>query len=365
MAEKLKIYACSGIGSTDGKYTYWLDNTQTVSNTQAVNTLLAIINEAYAEVTYLKGLTDAEKIGLLNYIDWACVALDAAKRFKDDDPKLYHAGEVISVMLQDGAFEFDSLDNDKRDEHLDVLLSNAAEMYGDETIKTSDAAYMEDWQEQIVSLNKVGLSEDTQKEITAALKKIKVKGVSGKDYKEIPDLAKYLNDAADYFLYTFFTDEQLAQLPRVFQTKAKQQWTIYEYCLALFEDVCGNKAAMDKIIRTKLIERYNDTPENVCLDIVENRRKDAIEGLAVGEIITIITSIIVPVVLAIISAIATVVSKKYSEKYKAIDQIAIDGGIPSESDFDSSTFVIGTSGNKKNWLTIGLVGLGAYLLLKR
>ena len=46
MSEKLKIYACSGIGSTDPQkpVEYFTDGTSTVSNTQAVNTILARIN---------------------------------------------------------------------------------------------------------------------------------------------------------------------------------------------------------------------------------------------------------------------------------------------------------------------------------
>ena len=335
MADRLKIYACSGIGETDEKYSYWLDNTKTVSNTQAVNNLLAIINEAYAEVTYLRYLTNAQKIQLLNEIDLYCVALDAAKRFKDDNQKLYHAGEVIAVMLNDGSFEYDSLNNAERDQHLDDLIAKASDMYGDETINTDDVIFMDTWQAEVINLNKVGLSDGTQKEITKALKKVKVKGVSGKDYEEIPDLAKYLNDAADYFLYTFFTDEQLAKLPRVFKKKAEQQWKIYDYCLVLFTESCGNKSAMDRIIRAKLIERYSVTPEDVCQDIVNGKRSvSGIGQLSISAILTILTKVVVPIVLAIIGAIVGVVSKKYSEKYKAIDQIAIDGGIPSGEDFN-------------------------------
>ena len=70
MANRLKIYACSGIGQTEqGTWNYWLDNTETVNNTQAVNTLLALINRNYIEVTRLRGMSDADKIANLNDID--------------------------------------------------------------------------------------------------------------------------------------------------------------------------------------------------------------------------------------------------------------------------------------------------------
>ena len=55
MAERLKIYACSGIGESaepqQKMWDYWTDNTDCVSNTQAVNTLIALINRNYIEVT--------------------------------------------------------------------------------------------------------------------------------------------------------------------------------------------------------------------------------------------------------------------------------------------------------------------------
>ena len=80
MSGKLKIYACSGIGSTDAqkRVGYWLDGTNTLSNTQAVNTLLARINEKYIAATRLTDIGKGEKIALLNDVDLLQVALEAA-----------------------------------------------------------------------------------------------------------------------------------------------------------------------------------------------------------------------------------------------------------------------------------------------
>ena len=76
MADKLKIYACSGIGDTGESriFDYWTDNTQTVSNTQAVNTLLALINMRVAEVGSLS-LTQDEQAECLNDIDLYAISL--------------------------------------------------------------------------------------------------------------------------------------------------------------------------------------------------------------------------------------------------------------------------------------------------
>ena len=69
MANKLKIYACSGIGNENVRYTYWLDNTKTVSNTMAVNTLLALINRNNIEILRLVTMTNEQKLANLNDID--------------------------------------------------------------------------------------------------------------------------------------------------------------------------------------------------------------------------------------------------------------------------------------------------------
>jgi hypothetical protein len=70
MPGKLKIYACSGIGDVQDKaVAYWTDNTRTIDNTQAVNTLLALINRNYIEVARLHGMSPVDKIANLNDIE--------------------------------------------------------------------------------------------------------------------------------------------------------------------------------------------------------------------------------------------------------------------------------------------------------
>ena len=71
MSEKLKIYACSGIGSTDAQEPsgFYTDGTSMLSNTQAVNTLLARINCLYIEANSLKGLSKEDRIDLLCEVD--------------------------------------------------------------------------------------------------------------------------------------------------------------------------------------------------------------------------------------------------------------------------------------------------------
>lgn len=365
MADKLKIYACSGIGETPAgrKWEYWTDNTVTVRNTQAVNTLLALINEKYTELAFLRTLTDEQAIKNLNAIDLYVVCLDAAQRLSEQPDQLHLAGVAISVMYSEGAFSSNVLDEAERDRNLDQLITTARQKQAAAGwIKSPDEKFMSWWSQYVDALNKVGLSDEEQEIVTDALDAAKVSGIGASDYNENADLAKYLNNAGEYFMYRYFTEEQLASLPRVFTTKKKQQDKIYNYCKGLFTQTYGTQDAMDRIIRSKIIEQSGDTPENVCATIADSKRKVAGIGvITVAEIITIITSIVVPVVVAIIGAICDAVAKKNADKYAAINQMAIDGGVPNEEDLkgiDYSSLKTSSLGGGN----LGMLAAGGVLL---
>ena len=374
MAEKLKIYACSGIGEEKSDYVYWTDNTSAISNTQAVNTLLVRINSLYTRINYVNGVSDTERINALNNIDWLCVALDAAKRFKDDEQMLYHAGEVISVMLQDGAFEFNSLNNEERDRHLDELLDRAAEMYGDETIKTEDLGFMEDWKDQIISRNKVGLTKQQQQaSIKALAKAVKKIGEIDDSWKENDEIEKYLTEAGTYFLYLYLTDKQLAKLPGEFKLKQKYQKQIYNHCKQYFVDVYGTEEDMQDIIRNGIRLQFNAEPETVCEGITSGEMPKGIGvfqflglvGVEAVKALIELLSVIASVLIAIVTSICTAVSNTNIAKYGVIKQQTIDDAVPNADDYKGLSFTDKSEKSNSNWLTIGLVGLGALLLLKK
>lgn len=364
MAERLKIYACSGIGEAKSDYIYWTDNTDTISNTQAVNTLLVRINSLYTRITYLHGISDKEKIQALNEIDMYCVMLDAAKRFKNDEKMLYHAGEVISVMDTDGAFDFDSLDNTERDQHLDGLLSRAAEMYGDETIKSEDLAFMADWKDQIITRNKVGLSKEEQTASRKALKKATkaINGIGAADpaWMDNEELSKYLTKAGTYFLYLYFTDAQLAKLPSIFKVKRKDQQTIYNHCKRFFIDVYGSEEDMQEIIRNGIRQEFHDEPEKVCADVFSGKRESI--GIAT-EIIVAIINAIVTLLGVLVTALCNMATQRDIAKYGSLKQETIDEGVPNGDDFKGLNF--GSETKKSSWVAIALAGAAALLLFKK
>lgn len=368
MAERLKIYACSGIGETDKMpIGYWLDDTDTISNTQAVNTLLAKINTARIMANRLLTISREEKVALYNEIDWMLVALDAAKRFKDDNEKLYHAGEVISAMAYDGAFESDSMNISERESRTEELIKQANEMYGDDAIKSNDPEFMAWWKNTIVARNKVGLNSGQQQNSRKALKKAaeKIKGIGAADesWKENNDLAEYLLKGSEYFLYTYFTDAQLAKLPGVFKIKRQRQLRTYNYCKSMFVDIYGSEEDMQDIIAAGITDYFSTTPEQVCEDIASGKRKVSGIGIAT-EIIVALISAAVTIVTAVISAICAMVAQTNVAKYGAMDRQVVESSVPNPEDYDGLNFDGGT-GKSSSWLPVAAIAAGLLLLLKK
>ena len=375
MADRLKIYACSGIGETDNKaFAYWTDGTNTVSNTQAVNTLLAKINLAWAQCTQMQ-ISNEDKIALLNEIDWLSVALDAAKRFKGDNEKLYHAGEVISDMAKNGAFEGTSTDLREREERLEELIDKANELYSDYDVKSDNPEFMSWWKNTIVARNKVGLNFGQQQNSRKALKKAaeQIKGIGAADesWKENEDIAQYLTQAGTYFLYLYFTDEQLKKLPGIFKVKRQNQLRIYNYCKTYFVDVYGSEEDMQDIIRAGIIKDCKGEPEVVCADIAKTGNvsgvglSEFLVWLGVKGLIALLT-VAAGVLISIIAAICDCVYKSNVAKYASMEKAVVDSACPESSDYEDLD-IGGNTGLSKgsSWFPIAAIAAGLLLLIKK
>lgn len=376
MADRLKIYACSGIGDTqeaDSSFTYWTDNTNSLYNTQAVNLLLSRINLCLSDLENLN-LSKADQIRTLNLIDFYVVCLHAAQEYRKHYSILEKAGGVISAMWESGMFDSQSLNNDERDKNLDDLISLLSEKMesGDKYNMTDKFAKW--WADEVVSLNKVGLSASEAQAVESALEQ-GVSGIGELDWRDNKELANYLTKGGTYFLYLYMTDAQLKQLPfknksAIAKKKKKQQKT-YNYCKSLFVGIYGTETAMQNIIRSGIQSELKDTPENVCADIASGKKK--IEGVGIAPVVlaAIITGIFT-VLVAVISAICTAVARSKSEQYAAIDEAAVKSSCPNESDYDGLDWGGGSKGGSTTaslgsggLLTWVLLGTGLMFVLKK
>ena len=369
MANKLKIYACSGIGAAQAgqPVAYWTDGTSTIANTQAVNTLLALINSRYIVASRLKGITPDEKRELLNEIDVLSVCLDAAKRFAGNTEALRHAGEVIGCMVHNKQFDFSSLNERARDEHLEYLIDKANREYADTTPCEAPEKFMSWWNETVMNRDKVGLNATQQEVIKKSTKAIKGIGVND-DWMKNAELAEYLTKGSEYFLYTYFTEAQLKKLPSIFRTKAQKQMRTYNYCKALFVNVFGSEAEMKSIIYAGIVDYFQATPEEVCEEIATTGKAKSVNGgaavvLGAGEIVAIVTAVL-GLVGTIIAAICSTVAQTKVAEYAAIDKAAVDASIPNPEDFDGLELG-GLGGKNISWLPLAAAGAAIYLLIKK
>lgn len=350
MSNKLKIYACSGIGATEQKtLTFFTDGTNTLANTKAVNSLLCKINASYIRATRLPGISKEEKISLLCDVDLLSVCLDAAKQFQDNTEQLHHAGEVIGVMCDNHEFEFYELDPRKREDHLDELIAIANEGYRDMTpIANPNAEFIAWWQENVEAFNTVGLNFGQQQNARKAMKKAAdtIKGIKGigkidPNWQDNPEISNYLLNGGTYFLYTFFTDEQLAKLPAVFKRKKDDQMKTYNYCKSFFVgELYGTEEDMRSIIRSSCIAEFEQDPDEICAAIASGKRK-GVSGPLLTFILKIgvknfiaLVAIIAGTIAAIVLAICTTIYKTSKNKYGTVDRNIVNGSVPEGEDFD-------------------------------
>ena len=359
MANKLKIYACSGIGSTE-TFDYWTDNTNTANNTQAVNTMLAKINLAYSEVQNLN-LSDNEAIDKLNQIDLYTLALCCADSYSGQPDKLLRCGHVIGKMYADGMFFNNSFDNEQRNKYLDSLINKAQILLdSDENITAADE-FMQWWNEDIMQRDKVGLTEEERGKIKKALKK-GVAGI-GASYMDNAELSKMLNNGADYFIYTYMTDAQINSIQdatrrRKFQIKKKYQQQTYNYCKGLYTKMYGSEEQMQNVIRSGIIDSFKCTPEELAQSIAEGVK--GVGFLGIDDIIAIIGAV-GAILITIVTTICECVLKSNQAKYKALDSSIIEDGAPEASDYPGGM----PTPQKKSWIWIAAAGVAAFLFLKK
>lgn len=367
MADKLKIYACSGIGDAENAAQpkmlgYWLDGTNTISNTQAVNSLLVKINSNRIKAYRLQTLSVAGKIDCLNRMDFYYVCLLAARRFEKDNEALYRAGAVIAKMYDDGMFL--DLNLDDRETHLAELIAYANSAFDSgEAVEFTNKNLEKWWNEDVIARNKNGLNFGQQQNLRKALKKSaeKISGIGEVDesWKDDPDLAKYLNKGSEYFLYMYFSEGQLKKLPAVFRIKRKKQLTTYNYCKQLFVDKFGTFEDMQDIIYYGIMDYFGAEPEEVCSDVIKGKIKpigitEAVIIALIGAAVTLITGIV--------TSICSMVAQTNIAKYGSLDEKIVKSSVPNEDDWNDVTW---NPTKKSNWLLLAVAGIAAVLLLKK
>lgn len=367
MADRLRIYACTGVSGSEEQqmtYDYWRDNVNVLKQTQAVNTLMTYIDTCDNTLKYEK-LTKRQVIETLNKIDLYAVCIYYAQEYSGNKQMLSTAGQVIGAAVKAGLFTFNSTDAQDRDEYLDLLyekMDKGIKDYLSLTTKgttkkiDSDKTFDQWWLETVISRDKVGMSAAQYDAFMSNLRK-GTKGISGSEkWEDNEVLNKYLNHAGDYFLYLYFTPEQMAHLDtisNVFRKKRNYQQVVYNNCIAYYVNVYGSQEQMNQVIRNNIIETLGHTPEAICKKIASGEKIQGVGGgivwtaAAIVKLIGIILTTIVSVISAILSYKKTVDAAKYQK----FNESLLDQNAAEEADLKGMKFI-----NATDWTKYALIG---------
>ena len=344
MANGLKIYACTGIGTLPQEFNYWLDNTQTVDNTKAVNGLLAKINLIRATLGTGE-VTEEETIKLLKILDLYVVCLEACKTYSGGE--LERAGEMINELIDANAFEFDSLDQNERNDNLDNLITHLQDKMTSGNSNPQETDFLSWWKTYIIPNSKQGFTEKQRLQAKRITKKI-----SGTDEEKDP--SDMLFNCGGYYLYMYIDDREMKKLPYQVYKKAQKQKEVYRYVHTCYDDLMP-KEDVDNIITAGICKQYKHTPEYVIKSLTG--KDDSYKGI--GDPAAIIQAIValVTLLITIITMILSFVAETVSAQYAVPDDP--DSAIPEEDGWSS----LQQNYKRNKYLTYGLIAGGILLLL--
>lgn len=152
-------------------------------------------------------------------------------------------------------------------------------------------------------------------------------------------LRKYLGTSkdggcAEYFLYIFIPDSDLAKYNATIIKKRKQQLKTYAYVRELFVGhQYGSEAEMKDVIRRGIEKTFGADVETVLYEIQTGKREGI--GLPV-EVIVAIISAVTTIVLAVISGIISYCQGVKIAQYTAPTFQELEASAPASSDFTSN-----------------------------
>lgn len=167
-------------------------------------------------------------------------------------------------------------------------------------------------------------------------------------------LRKYLGTSkdggcAEYFLYIFIPENELAKYNATIYKKRQGQLKTYAYVRELFVGHnYGTEAQLLGIIRNGIAQTFGAPVENVLADIRNGKREGI--GLATEAIIAIISAV-VSIVLAVISGVIEYAKSVNVAKYTAPTMQELEDSAPAATDVTGKA-------KKSGLLLAALAGIG-------
>lgn len=158
---------------------------------------------------------------------------------------------------------------------------------------------------------------------------------------------------AEYFLYIFIPDEDLAKYSSVIYTKRKTQMKTYLYVRELFvEHGYGTESELLDIIRSGIERTFGMSVETVLASIRGEKREGV--GETISAAVASIIVAVITLVTAIISGIIAYAQSVKVAKYTAPTFEELEDSAPAPTDFTKKT-------KNKGLLYAALAGVGLIL----
>lgn len=356
MSKGLKIYACSGVGAGIGdtkyQFTYWKDNTNELTNTKAVNNMLSYINSVNADIIYSEH-TEEELINDCNVIDLYVTCLQAAKLYHGAE--LQRAGRVIGIMVQEGFFNSQSLDDVERDNNLDSIIDDFYKAMQSGNDYEISSPFVDWFDKNVVQYDYVGLSEEERVRLENAMAEIN-QAVGATD-EETP-IDKFTNSGG-YYLYLYFTEEERKKLPYWIRKKINKELEVKTYVYGYYEQIKSTDA-LDADVYTGVCKTYGHTPEWMINNIKDHTKLDT-KGVGIAtEAIVAIVSAAVAVITAVISGVVAIVQSAIQAKYSV--PADAESGVATSEDLEKMLQEEMQNAKTKKYLKWGLL-FGAALFI--
>lgn len=356
MDNRLQIYACSGVDRNPDTG-FVTEGTNTATNTQAMNTMLSYMNLFATEIRCLKFLSDKEKTEKMNRLDMCSVAFYYARMYREDKEALHDVGLAISKLYSDGRFALKSTDAKEHEEHVDNLIVAIDDMVATgELTETENSAFWEWWQTEVLRGAKEGLDKKQQEALLAAEANAQKIGATVKD--DYGDLNKYLYDGGTYFIYLYVPEERMTDLTYAMRKKRRKQQEVYDYCRKCFTSIYGTEEAMQRVIRSGIVEDFGAQPEDVIKDILDGKREDKSIGELAASVIAAIIYAVASIIIALIGGLIDYGARVATVKYTVPNDVA--DGMADPEDWNG----LRTNGSSNSKIiVIGLAAVAAWFLL--
>lgn len=303
----LNVYKCSGIGRVDdvkdSRYSYYTGLTCEATNTVAFNWLLSEVNLRIVE--YELAPTEEEQISLLNDLDVLAVSLEGLMQLKEHPGKydIILIGSVIGQMIDDGLFEADFTDDNRRADNLDILIGKFQSRLEDAELTEFNGTFADWWNEKIVAYN---YNEVTDKQVDRFIASFgesdEKTGAVTVAQKET--LADKVVESGNGFLYMFIPESEVKKYNSVVRYKRRGEWD--ENFAYIKKTTYGmyNDETIINMLRLGIMQSNNKTPEVLLNDLFDNQNK---VGVAV-EVVLAWVQVIAAIVSVLISLFSLLMS---------------------------------------------------------